>query len=789
MTDPTPSGPLSVTNLPEAEHALRTYRMRQTRILILSIITLMFLGVLIAQGSLDLLNLISPSTPVATFILYGLSMLNFMASMLLLFVLSRNILKLIQERRQRKLGSKFKSQMVLGSLAISILPVVMLFFFAYSLVNRSLEKWFNIPAQRFEEDVEFIQDQMYSQEMKALSEVGRSMIRLLKMRQMAVLPGADTTPSRLDLDTTGREVFKAEFRSHELYRLFMLDSDGKQVLELGDSFFDGLSNVQQAKSGVARNDPHSSIFVTEDNRMFVLVGLPIRAGVVAGNGKKTVPQAGSRQPKQVGGLFLIRQLPPSLINRFDQLSNEARNRADLTIQNRRMRFTYLYILGFVTLLLVFGTTWIALYIARGITVPIQALAEGTHHVAQGNFDYVVNVAADNELAVLVNSFNDMASQLRTNRHQLEATATQLRTMNRALEERKQYIETILQSLFTGVVSLDAEQRVTTINQAGIELLRLDQSSIGLPVEQAVPAANRVEFQRVLRRTRRLGQSTVEVELKIQDQKPLHVAVSGTALRDEQGKYKGAVLMIEDLSPLIQAQQSAIWSEVARRMAHEIKNPLTPIQLCAERISRNIDRHGVDSERVRQTIHECTATISREVATLKRMVDEFSRFAKLPDAQPEPSSLNQVVREAIRLYDDRLDDIELETSLDETVPVLNIDREQFKRTLVNLIDNARHAIEAAADRSGNYDSGEKRITLATEYRPDQDLVRLSVSDTGQGISADDRERLFQPYFSTRKRGTGLGLAIVSHIVTDHNGRILVEENQPHGARFIIELPAS
>jgi two-component system, NtrC family, nitrogen regulation sensor histidine kinase NtrY len=379
----------------------------------------------------------------------------------------------------------------------------------------------------------------------------------------------------------------------------------------------------------------------------------------------------------------------------------------------------------------------------------------------------------------VESFNNMAAQLSENRHNLDLAAVEQRNTNRALEERRRYIETILQSLSTGIISLDNEHNLITINQAALAILRCVKIPTGTALDQIFPAENQTEILRLVRRARRTGQITREVELYSQPT-PLHTAVTVTPLRDNNGIFSGSVVMIEDVSELITAQRSAVWSEVARRMAHEIKNPLTPIQLSAERIAKNSQRlAGMLDEKYSRIVDECTTTIKQEVGTLQRMVDEFSRFARLPQAQLSPAQLNDVVIETLKLYDERLEDIKIETSLTEELPLLSLDRDQIKRTLVNLIDNA---VEAMADLPG-----EHQLAITTELVPERELVRLTVTDTGHGIDAGDREKMFQPYFSTRKRGTGLGLAIVSHIITDHNGKIRVDENRPRGTRFVIELP--
>jgi two-component system, NtrC family, nitrogen regulation sensor histidine kinase NtrY len=430
----------------------------------------------------------------------------------------------------------------------------------------------------------------------------------------------------------------------------------------------------------------------------------------------------------------------------------------------------------------------------------------------------------------------MTAQLSENRRRLEANAAELREKNCALEERRHYIETVLQTVSTGVISLDEENRVTTINAAALAMLRLEQTPAPqTPLSEIIGADDYALLERVLWRSRARGRATEQIELAraaandgngggeagaggVEGGGVIPVALTATALtpRADRGR-RGVVLVIEDLSELLAAQRAAAWSEVARRLAHEIKNPLTPIQLSAERIARNFRRaangdeggaltadkggaapasvargngdaragdgngHAAERERVARVVEECTATISREVAGMKAMVDEFTRFARLPHARLEPADLNEVVRQALSLYEDRLEGLRMDALLARDLPGALLDAEQIRRVFVNLIDNS---IEALAEVAG-----ERRITVATGHDPARGLLIAEVTDTGHGIARTDFARLFQPYFSTRGRGTGLGLAIVHRIMTEHGGRIRAEQNRPRGARMIIELPVA
>ncbi|MGH9799188.1 MAG: sensor histidine kinase, partial [Blastocatellia bacterium] len=491
------------------------------------------------------------------------------------------------------------------------------------------------------------------------------------------------------------------------------------------------------------------------------------------------------------------QVSPEITERINRIDDLEATYAALKRDQNTVKNSALLTLGLITLLTLFIAFWLALYLARTVADPVQQLAEATEHVRQGDLSFRAKVVGDDELAALALSFNEMTSELGENRQRLELSATELQQSNAALDERRGYIEAVLQSLSAGVISLDENGNVTTLNDAAKELLRIGEQSVtGVSLEALLPEEEREELWRMIRRAARLRSITREVHFTLANNAKLDAAVTVTALQDPRGQSRGAVIVIEDLTELIEAQRRAAWSEVARRMAHEIKNPLTPIRLSAERLAKNLlgESNGSTlnsanltpglNERQTNLVRECTAMIGDEVATLQRMVDEFSNFARLPNAKLEPASLNEVIANALKLYDERLDGIRLENFLTDDLPPVMLDAEQIKRVLVNLIDNAAEAFTASSSINGD-----RRITVTTREISERDTVELTIADTGPGIPASDRERIFDPYFSTKKRGTGLGLAIVSRIVAEHQGRIRVQQNQPNGTKFIVELPTT
>jgi PAS domain S-box-containing protein len=462
----------------------------------------------------------------------------------------------------------------------------------------------------------------------------------------------------------------------------------------------------------------------------------------------------------------------------DIVDNSLREFDLLKEQNNTVRQIGLSTLGVLTFLLIFASSWTAIYVARGLTGPIKALAEGADEIAKGKLGHKVDVLAEDELAILVESFNQMSARLEENAA--------------ALSRGRRYTETVLQSLPTGVISVDEQNRVSTINRAAIRILCLETADFsGLKLGELVNEENRVVLERLVNRAMRVGHASEQTTLKRETMTgrsdpddSLPVALIATGLPGDNG----AVIVIEDLSDLISAQRAAAWQEVARRMAHEIKNPLTPIQLSAERIAKKcaiepaaVTATGLPAApaQTAKIIKDGTDIILREVQSLKAMVDEFSRFARLPDATLEPGSLNDVVTQVLAGYEDRFDDIRISVDLDPDLPEAMIDAEQLKRVFVNIIENAIEAFDNSSD--------DKQIVVRTRSDRASDTIIAEVSDNGPGIDPRDFQKLFQPYFSTTGRGTGLGLAIVHRIVSDHRGKIKAAENKPTGARFVIELP--
>jgi PAS domain S-box-containing protein len=770
--------------LPETQHnqtktgLTERSRRRLNKVIVLSIVVLLLMLSLIAQSGFNLKPFVTPGTATETLLLYALSTLNFLAFVILLFVLLRNVIKLVRERRADRLGSKFKSRLVSYAIGLSLLPVLLLFFFAFGLLNRSIDRWFGEPARQIVDDARAIEESYFRKEEAELVSIARAIIRSLSLVSRSDYD-SDELRGRVNQEMAAYNVTLARIVTANGKRTIVGSEPGQvegDIEETLDAAERQLKTTGDAFSGRDEGDRPSTIYVIAGVRL-------------------------TDAPDDPRLLIIAREFPPELTERAANISSQHENFHSLLGKLKRIKAIYILLLAAVTLLLLFSASWLALYVARGITIPIQALAEATDRVARGDFTHPVEVVAEDELAGLVKSFNQMSAMLAENRERLERAALDLSRTNLALDNRRRYIETVLESLSTGVVSTDENARIATINRAALWMLGLsERPATRTPIAQLTSGPEGVELEALCRRARRSETAQAEVEFKRADGSTLHTTTTAIALRNSSGVIEGWVIVIEDLTDLVQAERAAAWSEVARRMAHEIKNPLTPIQLSAERIMRNYKPGG--ESRLDEIVREGTTTIVREVAALQKMVEEFSRFARLPESQPGEASLNEVVRDAVTLYNDRLNGISIECDLEHDLPLIRIDTDQMKRVLVNLIDNAVEAMNwdgqngtgganGANDPAGNGSSSPalKLIEIESRFLKDNDAVRLIVTDTGHGVSPRDRDKLFLPKFSTRERGTGLGLAIVSHIVADHKGRIWVEDNEPQGARFVIELPAA
>jgi two-component system nitrogen regulation sensor histidine kinase NtrY len=700
---------------------------RKQVIILLAISVFLLLAILVSQTAFDL-TFLRPGNNQDIAVFAALSALIFLLFVALTFVLMRNLLKLFAERRLGVLGSKFRTRMVAGALLLSSLPVMVMYWFAYGLMNRSIDKWFSTPVE----------------EVRADTHAMASLLANYAMQNARSEAVAIASSPEIEHDFSGHGFAGAvsEFQHHER------SLQGGFALAVRDGNAEASFNAP-APWAVLKNRLPLAEAAAERPAQFTWQQMDYTLGSA---------------PVEGGGLILVAiPLPREFSQTVRQVEASQQRYYNLAGERRVVRRTYMGLLLLLTMLVLFVTTWLALFLSKIVTRPLSALAEATQEISRGRLDYRVPVSAADEIGDLVRSFNRMAEELETSRRQIEASSRDLSAVNAELDQRRRQTETILESIPTGVLSLDAERRVT-------QILR------GASLTDVFPTEVLEDFEPLLRRADRMGMTTSQMEMQL-PRASLNVAVTVATLK-HQGERSGYVIVFEDLSDLLKAQKQAAWREVARRVAHEIKNPLTPIALSAERIQRHLDRATAADPASLDVVRSCAETIAGAAETVRRLVDEFSTLARFPVAKPQPADINEAIENALTMFNGRLDGIGIHKSLASDLPRVMADGEAIKRAVANLVDNAAEALQNSIVRE---------IEVSTTLVASRDAVEISVADTGHGVTRELKEKLFLPYFSTKKRGTGLGLAIVSRIVEDHHGSIRVEENHPVGTRFIVELP--
>jgi len=711
----------------------------------------LLLAAVFTFGSLDLP--FQPKSWRAVMALYAVS--SFITAALLVFglILARTILRLWVEQSRAQLGARFKTKMVVGAMALSLLPIVFMFIVSYSLINRSLLLWFPRPLEIASEETQ-----------RLLNDLGLSQVPRLR-RVAKQVQG--------ELSKQGDDYLQHAFASGT-DAVWILDRESHPVRG-------GVICDSQAEERTAPICVQSTVLGT------YLRTLPSGVELWEARGKAyfaaRIPVDQGGQPS--GFIVAAYRTNPNLLARLETIQSETREYNQAKQDLRALKRQMLLILLLFTVLLLSAVMWVASFLAKQVTVPIQALAEGTREVSSGNFDYQVPEQAQDELGILVRSFNIMTTQLRDSRSQIDQFTRNLQQAVQELERRRQLMATVLENIPTGVISLDTSGAIMRVNSSVSRIFEGSHPELNtLEGLLGADAARTVQY--LMRRSLRMGVVSREIETVVAG-RVLHLAVTVSSLGPRRANT-GYVLVLDDLTEVLRAQKSAAWQEVARRIAHEIKNPLTPIQLSAQRLSRYINKRETsptspksqaDAE-LASLVQECSVLIEREVSALAALVNEFSQFVRFPTAKLSLTDANTVVHEAVDVFAGRLDGITLKTNLSEHLPTVRADGGLLRSVVVNLIDNAAEALESAACRE---------IVISTKALSDAESIEICVSDTGHGISPEDKDKLFLPHFSTKERGTGLGLAIAARIVAEHGGSIQVEDNFPAGSRFLIQLPVA
>jgi PAS domain S-box-containing protein len=712
---------------------------QRRRLLLAGVVLTLLFAAVFTLGSLD--TPFDPRNWRENLTLYAVSSFITAVFIVFLLILFRTIFRLWAERSGEQLGARFKTKMVVGAVAISLLPVLFMFFVSYSLLNRTLARWF--PRQ---------------------IEIAAEQSRALQQEM-----------SRAEHDRLSR-----------LADIWTVDSHATQAerCKLADAYWQlNVAGTVESFVYCAHNFAINSGPTAADSQKQPALAQKLPSGAEVWRGASMLFLAGHSAGSSKALTYVARSVPGDFLERLNEIQKQSFAYDQEKQSLRTIKRQLLLILSLFTLLLLSSVLWLALYLAKQVTVPIQALAEGTREVSTGNFDYQVPEQTHDELGVLVRSFNTMTTQLRDSRSQIDQFTRNLQQVVQELERRRQLIETVLENIPTGVLSLDPDGNILRANPSVIELFG-PSAKDARSIEDLFGAEDARAIRYLFRRALRTGVVSRELEI-VASGRLMHAAVTVSSLGPRRAN-SGFVLVLDDLTELLRAQKAAAWQEVARRIAHEIKNPLTPIQLSAQRLSRYLEKRAESGDsaardpELTRLVEESSRLIEREVGTLAALVNEFSQFVRFPSAKFDSADVNNIVREAIEVFAGRLDGITLTASFAAHAPSIRADAPLLRSVIVNLIDNAAEALESSLV---------KNISVETRSKPDLDSVEIVVSDTGHGISPQDKDKLFLPHFSTKDRGTGLGLAIAARIVAEHGGGLRVEDNSPVGSRFILELPAA
>ncbi|MGB7264238.1 MAG: ATP-binding protein [Terracidiphilus sp.] len=716
--------------------------------------------VFVLLGALNWFNtsrvdFLSPETYGQTLVLTALEALLFLLLLLLLLLLFRNLLKVYVGEGSSGVGARLRSRMVLGAAMITLMPAALMFLFSYLLMNRSLERWFSPDASLLRDDsTRVVQELVEYVAGNARSEA----------ESVAENGAADRDPQELQqLLSSRRLTLEGGF-------LLVYDKDKRLIASFQAPPESTPATLRASideseQKGVSLRGPLSTVLLSSAQRsehpVIQVADQEYALGMAAtGSGKIVV--AALPMPQ---GLNATTARIRSGVDEYWQLFRSRKS----------IRTTLSLTLLLVTVFVFFSSVWLAVFLSKQITRPVEALADAMNEIAAGKYEQRVATVATGEMGDLVRSFNHMAADLETSRQLAQTVQAQLTAANSAVEERRRELETIVETIPSGVVTLDGAGVVLQSNRAFAALmgLREDASLTGERIESLLPADCAEDLSAVIRRGHRMGAASTEIEFHARG-RILHLAITSARLELGRGQ-SGSVLVVEDTTELLRAQRQLAWKEVAQQVAHEIKNPLTPIALSAERIGRHLDRGQPDSPNI---IRKCSEVILGCVGTLRKLVDQFSALAQFPTPQPRPCCINQIADEALALFAGRLDGITVQRKIESDLPQVLADPDAIRRALANLIDNAAEAMQGSLLRV---------LSVSTALSEDGAAVEVTVSDTGPGLTDEIRERLFLPFYSTKHRGTGLGLSIAAKIVQEHGGSISAESNSPKGARFLLRLP--
>ncbi|MDI6687248.1 MAG: ATP-binding protein [Desulfobacterales bacterium] len=687
-----------------------------------------------------------------TILMFILININLLLLILLIFLVFRNLVKLFYDRKRKVMGAKLRTRLVTAFIALTLLPTIVLFFFSISFITTSIEFWFNIPVEQALENSLLVGRRLYDHAEK------NNRFYLERIAYQINTKKLLDEENRKALSHYVQVVHRAfNIDAVEIYSVNANRLTFALVRDLEDKPFRVVS-ADNFQKDIGPKGVRSVFEKIPEGELIRTIG--------------TIP-FGTNYTDAEGFVVLSVLIASDLSENMASISRAFEEYQHIILLKKPIQTTYYITLSIVALLVVFCAIWFGFYLAKSITIPIMELAEGTRRVAEGDLGFSIGPVADTEIGSLVDSFNKMTKDLRISREQLELSAGMLREQNVEIEKRRQYMEIVLKNVSAGVITLGPSGLVTTINKSAEKMLNLmPKDMLNKNYKNLLKGQHLNLAEEIIDNLTSSREDHITLPLRLiieggQRSFMMHV----NALKDDAGNHMGIVMVFDDLTELEKAQRIAAWREVARRIAHEVKNPLTPVSLSAQRLKRRY------SKQINEPVfEECIQMIIDHVDLIRDMVNEFSAFARFPAVNPELCALPPIIEETVALYKEGRQDIDFKISITEDIPTLNIDRRQIKQAMINLVDNAIASVKT---------NGEISITLTND--PILKIVRIEVADNGPGISDEDKTHLFEPYFSTKKAGMGLGLTIVSTIVADHNGMIQVQDNQPKGAKFVIELP--
>lgn len=718
---------------------------------------ILILGILLLVGILTFAETkITPfgsdfplSSTVLMFILININLLLLLTLLVLVF---RNLAKLYAEKKKSIFGSKLKTRLTISFIVLALLPTIVLFFFAIQFLSTSIAFWFNAPVE---------------QTLNASLAVGQKLYDYIEEKnEFFAKRAAFQIDSRNLLEEANQtdlnrytQVIQRAFNRHavEVYT-----PDAKRISlsldnEMEALHFGLLTTAELTKAPLSRST--TTVYQPIDQGEFLRTVATIPFG---------------SPPAEAGGFIVITTIVSmELSENLKAILKGIEEYQQLKLTKKPAQISYYIALSIVALLVVFCAIWFGFQLAKSITVPIMKFAEGTQRITDGDLNYQIDFQTDDEIGTLITSFNSMTKQLAAGREQIRLSGKMLEHQYAELEKSRQYMEIVLQNVSTGVISIDSKGVITTINKAAEAMLAIQSRRIlGQDFRQVLNEEYLKLADKIFQLTSQ-GQQHIEMPVSVTvSGTPKHFSLHCSTLKDDSGRELGAVLVFDDVTELEKAQRMVAWREVARRIAHEVKNPLTPIKLSAQRLKRKYGKEIND-----EIFTSCADTIVEHVDLIRNLVNQFSAFAKFPDTNFARDRIENVILETIALYREGLENVDIRSRFSPDIPTLNLDHQHMKQAFINLIDNAVSAV----NKNGI-------ISIDVSYDQILKIVRIEIADNGKGISDKEKTRLFEPYFSTKQSGMGLGLAIVNSIISDHNGVIRVQDNQPRGAKFIIELPA-